>query len=62
MVKFKEWIYEVDELNDDNLGLVIAEIELKSEEEVFEKPKWLGKEVPKYYNSELKNNPFKNWA
>jgi adenylate cyclase len=65
LVKFKDWIYEVDEFNGDNFGLVVAEVELKSEEEVFEKPEWLGKEVtgvPKYYNSELKNNSFKNWA
>ena len=65
LIKFKDWVYEVDEFNGDNLGLVVAEVELKSEDEVFEKPKWLGKEVtgvPKYYNSELKNNSFKNWA
>lgn len=56
--------YEVDEFFGDNEGLVIAEIELKSEEETFEKPSWLGQEVTndeRYYNAYLSNNPFKNW-
>ena len=47
-----------------NLGLTIAEIELSSEDEVFEKPTWLGKEVTgieKYYNSKMSKNPFKDW-
>jgi 2-polyprenyl-3-methyl-5-hydroxy-6-metoxy-1,4-benzoquinol methylase len=47
-----------------NEGLIIAEIELQSEDEAFEKPHWLGEEVTnneKYYNSYLSNNPFKNW-
>ncbi|MFC6098406.1 CYTH domain-containing protein [Flavobacterium qiangtangense] len=56
--------YEVDEFFGDNEGLVVAEIELKSEDEAFEKPKWLGQEVTndeRYYNAYLSNNPFKNW-
>ena len=56
--------YEVDEFFGDNEGLVIAEIELKSEDEPFEKPNWLGQEVTndeRYYNAYLSNNPFKNW-
>ena len=56
--------YEVDEFFGDNEGLVVAEIELKSEEETFEKPSWLGQEVTndeRYYNAYLSNNPFKNW-
>lgn len=56
--------YEVDEFFGDNEGLVVAEIELKSEEETFEKPNWLGQEVTndeRYYNAYLSNNPFKNW-
>jgi len=56
--------YEVDEFFGDNEGLVVAEIELKSEEESFEKPTWLGKEVTndeRYYNAYLSNNPYKNW-
>ena len=57
-------IFEVDEFLADNKGLVIAEIELSSENEAFEKPVWLGKEVTgiiKYYNSLLSQNPYKNW-
>ena len=56
--------YEVDEFFGDNEGLVVAEIELKSEDEDFEKPNWLGQEVTndeRYYNAYLSNNPFKNW-
>lgn len=59
-----EHLFEVDEFLGQNEGLVIAEIELKSEEENFEKPLWLGKEVTgevKYYNSQLIKKPFKNW-
>ncbi|WP_310554586.1 CYTH domain-containing protein [Flavobacterium sp.] len=56
--------YEVDVFEGENFGLVIAEIELNSENEAFEKPSWLGKEVTgnvKYYNAYLSNRPFKNW-
>ena len=44
-VKFGNHIYEIDEFFDDNEGLVLAEIELNTEDEVFEKPNWLGNEV-----------------
>jgi CYTH domain-containing protein len=57
-------IFEVDEFYGDNLGLVIAEIELNNIDEPFNKPNWLGKEVTgqvKYYNSQLSKNPFKTW-
>lgn len=57
-------IYEIDEFQGKNKGLVVAEIELGDENETFEKPDWLGKEVTgdvKYYNSQLSKNPFKNW-
>ncbi len=56
--------FEVDEFYGDNDGLVVAEIELSSEDETFEKPQWLGQEVTgdaKYFNSMLMKNPFKNW-
>jgi CYTH domain-containing protein len=46
----------VDQFHGKNKGLTIAEIELQNEEEVFEKPDWLGEEVtgkPEYYNSNL---------
>ena len=63
-VKFGNHVYEIDEFFGENQGLVIAEIELQSEDEAFEKPDWLGKEVTnneKYYNSFISKNPFKNW-
>jgi CYTH domain-containing protein len=56
--------YEVDEFLGENRGLVVAEIELKHEDEPFEKPGWLGEEVtgqPKYYNSQLSIKPFNQW-
>lgn len=57
--------FEVDEFTAENEGLIIAEIELQSEKETFQKPAWLGKEVTgnvKYYNSHLSKNPFNNWT
>ena len=56
--------FEVDVFYGANKGLIIAEIELPSEETKFEKPNWLGKEVTgdvRYFNSNLKNIPFKLW-
>lgn len=56
--------YEVDEFHGENEGLVVAEIELKDENETFEIPDWLGKEVTgeiKYYNSQLSKQPFNTW-
>lgn len=56
--------FEVDEFHGDNEGLVLAEIELGSEDEEFERPDWLGKEVTgdgRYYNASLSKNPYKNW-
>lgn len=63
-VEVKNHIFEIDEFYGDNEGLVIAEVELKAENEEFFKPDWLGKEVTgtvKYYNSQLSKNPFKTW-
>ena len=48
--------YEVDVFHDKNEGLIIAELELESENDNFEKPGWLGEEVtgrPEYYNANL---------
>jgi len=59
-----EFTFEVDEFHGDNHGLVVAEIELKSETDKFPKPEWLGEEVTgdlRYYNSVLIKNPFTTW-
>jgi CYTH domain-containing protein len=64
LIKVGGHIFEVDEFAGNNLGLVVAEIELNSEEEAFEKPSWLSKEVTgdlKYYNSSISKFPFKHW-
>lgn len=63
-VKIGSHIFEVDEFYGENEGLIIAEVELGSEKESFEKPSWLGNEVTndiRYYNSYLSKNPFKKW-
>lgn len=57
-------LFEVDEFYGENEGLIMAEVELQSESEVFEKPIWLGEEVTqdnRYYNSYLSQHPFKSW-
>jgi len=56
--------YEVDEFFGENEGLIIAEVELSSEDEAFNKPAWLGQEVTgytKYYNSMLMKKPYRSW-
>ncbi len=64
LVKYAGYIYEVDEFYGDNEGLTVAEIELQSEDEVFDKPSWLGEEVTgevRYYNAMLMKTPFSKW-
>ncbi|MGN1209296.1 MAG: CYTH domain-containing protein [Duodenibacillus sp.] len=56
--------WEVDAFEGENAGLVVAEIELTSSDEAFEKPAWIGKEVtddPRYYNSMLSRSPYSTW-
>ncbi|MBO4567650.1 MAG: CYTH domain-containing protein [Bacteroidales bacterium] len=56
--------WEVDVFHGENEGLVMAEIELENENDPFDKPGWLGKEVTgdkRYYNSYLSKNPYKTW-
>ena len=56
--------FEVDEFHGDNEGLVFAELELKSPDEPFARPDWLGKEVTgdvRYYNSYLSEHPYRSW-
>ena len=64
LVRSGEHVFEVDEFYGDNEGLVMAEVELGSEEEEFEKPDFIGKEVTgdkRYYNGHLRNYPYRLW-
>ena len=64
LVKCGKHTFEVDEFHGDNDGLVVAEVELESADEAFERPPFLGKEVTgdkRYYNSSLTRFPFKCW-
>lgn len=64
LVKSGKHTVEIDEFFGDNEGLVIAEIELDSIDEPYEKPDFLGEEVTgnrRYYNSHLLRNPYKFW-
>ncbi|VAW28407.1 hypothetical protein MNBD_BACTEROID07-312 [hydrothermal vent metagenome] len=57
-------VFEVDEFHGDNVGLLMAEIELPSANTSFEKPDWLGEEVTgnhSFYSAELSKNPYRNW-
>ena len=56
--------WEIDEFLGDNAGLIVAEVELKSEDQAFERPVWLGDEVTgdtRYYNANLIKKPFTRW-
>lgn len=64
-VLFNNKLWEVDEFLGNNMGLIVAEIELESEDEAFDLPNWVEKEVTgenKYYNSNLSLFPYKNWS
>jgi CYTH domain-containing protein len=64
-VKLGQHIFEIDVFSKENEGLVVAEVELNHQNETFEKPIWLGKEVTgdaRYYNSQLSKYPFKDWV
>jgi CYTH domain-containing protein len=57
-------VFEVDIFSGENEGLIIAEVELETEDEKFKKPDWLGKEVTndvRFYNAYISNHPFKSW-
>jgi adenylate cyclase len=63
-IEYASHVFEVDEFLGINTGLIIAELELNSEDEVFEKPEWLAEEVTgdvRYYNSWISKHPFNNW-
>ncbi len=63
-IHINKLIWEIDEFEGDNQGLIIAEVELQDENQEIELPSWIEKEVshePRYYNSNLIQNPYKNW-
>lgn len=65
LVKSGQHTFEVDEFHGDNDGLVMAEVELHFEDEMYEKPDFIGEEVTgdtRYYNSFLRVNPFTRWG
>ena len=64
LVRSGRHVFEVDEFYGENEGLVIAEVELSSPDEPFEKPDFIGQEVTgdaRYYNAQLKRHPFCRW-
>lgn len=64
LVKSGNHVFEVDEFYGDNAGLVMAEVELSSETEAYEKPDFIGLEMTgdeRFYNSHLLDNPFSKW-
>lgn len=64
-IPFAGHVWEVDEFSGENEGLIMAEVELKSEDEAFVKPDWIGREVTgdrRYYNASLATYPFCRWG
>jgi adenylate cyclase len=63
-ISYANKVWEVDVFMGDNAGLIVAEIELESEDEKFERPDWVTIEVTedgRYTNAALAKRPFKNW-
>jgi adenylate cyclase len=64
-ILYQGFIWEVDEFLGENLGLVVAEIELPAEDTLFTVPEWVGEEVTsdaRYFNSNLSLTPFSRWS
>ena len=64
LVKYEGMCWEIDEFHGENVGLVVAEIELENEEQPFAKPPWLGEEVSqdsRYLNINLSQHPYCQW-
>ncbi|MGK5093002.1 CYTH domain-containing protein [Deltaproteobacteria bacterium TL4] len=64
VLKIDDLTWEVDVFYGDNEGLILAEVELNSEDQHFKRPSWIDKEVTtdvRYYNVNLSQNPYKNW-
>jgi len=64
LVPVGDHTFEVDEFHGDNEGLIVAEVELRSKDDLVEETPWLGDEVTgdfRYYNSRLSKHPYKDW-
>lgn len=64
LIRTDTHLFEVDEFYGENEGLVLAEVELAAENEIFESPAWLGREVTgdlRYYNAMLSQHPYREW-
>jgi len=63
-VEERGFVWEIDEFLGENQGLIVAEVELESEDQEFPKPDWIGEEVtgdPRYFNSNLIKRPYTKW-
>ncbi|NJP08852.1 MAG: CYTH domain-containing protein [Leptolyngbyaceae cyanobacterium RU_5_1] len=63
-VEWEGFVWEVDEFDGENRGLILAEVELTDSEQAIDLPTWIGEEVshdPRYYNSNLAKHPFSQW-
>ena len=63
-IPFEGLVWEIDEFFGENQGLIVAEVELQSEDQQIPKPAWIGDEVsgdPRYFNSNLIKHPFTKW-
>lgn len=64
LIHVQDLCWEIDVFKGDNAGLVVAEVELESEQQAIHHPSWLGEEVshdPRYYNVSLVKHPYKHW-
>ena len=64
IVRYEGHKWEIDEFLGENAGLIVAELEVDSEDEQFAKPPWLGEEVThdeRYYNFRLSQRPWRQW-
>ena len=63
-IPYEGAVWELDEFFGENLGLILAEVELESEDQTIEVPSWIGEEVtgdPRYFNANLVQNPYTTW-
>lgn len=64
-IEIADLVWEVDEFTGENQGLIVAEVELKDANQTINLPEWIGQEVsddPRYYNANLVQHPYRQWA